>query len=99
MKLLETLLSDKYYMLTFGAFECKIIINILIIDDPAIGNGIRPHHREFLKNKSYYKKIVDFKEQNILNRIHQNYRITYLRDSVIGTIIDDPLTNHYNTVK
>ena len=85
-------------MMTFGALECKTISHILIVDDPALGTGVKPKHREFLKNKCYYKKVIDFKEQTILKKIHENYRITYLRDSVIGTIIDDPVAHQYNSV-
>jgi len=34
----------------------------------------------------------------MVKKIHLNFRLSYLRDSVIGSIIDDPLTGQFNTV-
>jgi protein phosphatase-4 regulatory subunit 3 len=60
--------------------------------------GYKPKYREFLKNESSYKQVIHYKDPDILNKIHLNFRITYLRDSVVSSIIDDPLTNQFNMV-
>jgi len=86
--LLELLLSDSYYLLVFGALEYDI-------DNPP---GYKPRYREFLKNQSYYKKVIEFEDPEIVKKIHLNFRISYLRDSVVSSIIDDPLTNQFNTI-
>jgi len=85
---LEVLLSDEYYMLIFGALEY----------DPEHAQSLAPKYREFLKNQSYYKKVIEFKDPIMVKKIHLNFRLSYLRDSVIGSIIDDPLTGQFNTV-
>jgi Component of IIS longevity pathway SMK-1. len=73
----------------------RIITSIDDIDNPP---GYKPRYREFLKNQSYYKKVIEFEDPEIVKKIHLNFRISYLRDSVVSSIIDDPLTNQFNTV-
>jgi len=58
----------------------------------------RPKYREFLENKASYKKVLDFNDETILKKIRLNYRISYLKDTVISSIIDDPLSSQFNAV-
>jgi len=52
-----------------------------------------------LKNESNYIKVIDFNDDEILRKIHLNFRIQYLKDSVMSSFIDDPLLNQFTTVK
>lgn len=86
--LLELLLSDEHYLLVFGALEYDL-------DIPKVA---RPKYREFLENRAHYRKVIDFKDETIVKKIRLNFRINYLKDSVINSIIDDPISNMFNPV-
>lgn len=46
-----------------------------------------------MKEGANYLKILEIKDEEVMNRIHQNYKINFLRDSVIASYIDDNLSN------
>ena len=46
-------------------------------------------HREFFKNQVHYNQIVDLKDKNIQNLIHFNFRLMYIKDSVLAHILDE----------
>eukprot|EP00941_MAST-03F_sp_MAST-3F-sp1_P002662 g2662.t1 len=49
----------------------------------------RPKHREFLQKKAKFKQVVPVKDEDVLFKIHQTYRLTYLRDVVLLNCLDD----------
>jgi len=85
--LFELLLSDNYYLLVFAALD---------YDSEATGNKI--NYREFLQNQATYKKVIDFNDEDILKKIRLNYRINYLKDSIVSSVLDDPLSNQFNQI-
>jgi len=70
----------------------------LQIDDLDIPKAARPKYREFLENRTHYRKVIDFKDPAIDEKIRLNFRINYLKDSVINSIIDDPISTLFNPV-
>lgn len=56
-----------------------LFIHLLcFIDDPEYGN-LHPNHREFIQKKANFKQIVPITDEDILDCIHQNFRIQYFR--------------------
>jgi hypothetical protein len=74
------------------------IFQYKFLDDPQSYGYNRSKHRDFLKNESNYVKVIEFEDPEILQQIHLNFRISYLKDSVVGSIVDDPLLNQFTTV-
>ena len=50
-------------------------------------------HRQFFKDQVVFKNLLEIDNQQILNKIHMNHRLTYLRDTAIGRFIEE------NTIK
>jgi hypothetical protein len=55
-------------------------------------------HRQFLKEFSHFKNILNIEDANILNKIHLNYRLSYLRDTAIGRFIEENTNKHINVM-
>ena len=84
-ELLEKLLSDEFFLTTFGILECIIIyiiyIYIFYIDDKILDwkkNDL--YHVEFLERVKY-NKVISVSDPDFERRIHENYRLGYLRDT------------------
>ena len=67
-------------------------------DDTENSMTQRTHHRQFLKEKSIFKKIINIEDSNIIAKIQINYRLNYLKDSVVSSYIDHQAANTFNTV-
>ncbi|CAD8124767.1 unnamed protein product [Paramecium sonneborni] len=84
---MKSLLSDKYYVTLFGIMEYH-----------SENTGVqRVSYRNFLKNELKYHQITEF-EDSIIEKIHFNYRLSYLKESVMAyyLYIEDPLNNEFN---
>jgi hypothetical protein len=72
----------------------------LILDDFESQKMLK--HRNFFREQSQFKNILNISDENIINKIHQNYRLSYLMDTAIGRfIVDSTIKNvsiiiHYN---
>ena len=80
-ELLEILMDDNYYLITFGALEYDYETYKFV------------PHRKYFKEIVRFKNILNITEPSINNKINQNLRLTYLKDTALGRLIDD------NTVK
>jgi hypothetical protein len=62
-ELLEILLSDEHYELTFGILECIYIYNKITfkLDDPKMENS-EFKHRVFLKEKAKFRSTIEIKD-------------------------------------
>ena len=84
--MLELLFSDDNYLITFGALEHE-----------SQSNNIIPHRK-------YFKEIVKFKnplnitDNSLLQKINQNLRLTYLRDTALGRIINENTNKSINLI-
>eukprot|EP00696_Hemimastix_kukwesjijk_P016109 gnl/Hemi2/4415_TR1546_c0_g1_i1.p1 gnl/Hemi2/4415_TR1546_c0_g1~~gnl/Hemi2/4415_TR1546_c0_g1_i1.p1 ORF type:complete len:735 (-),score=190.05 gnl/Hemi2/4415_TR1546_c0_g1_i1:113-2317(-) len=84
--ILEQLLDDDLIMGVMGIFEY----------DPDLHTKIK--HRDFLKNTATFKQAVQISDPAILCKIHQNFRIQYIKDVVLARILDDPTITHLNSM-
>ena len=75
--LLEELLKEEYVMQVVGALEY----------DPDVSMHIR--HREFLQNKVLFREVVPVTDVAVKAKIHQTYRIQYLKDVILPRVLDD----------
>ena len=85
-ELLELLFDDECYLITFGAFEHDIQSNKIV------------PHRKYFKEIVKFKNPLNIKDQNLLKKINQNIRLTYLRDTAFSRLIDDNTNKTINTI-
>ncbi|EIE26200.1 DUF625-domain-containing protein [Coccomyxa subellipsoidea C-169] len=75
--LLEAFLSEENVMDTVGALEY----------DPELPEQQR--HRAFLRDKVVFKEVVPIADPGLRAKIHQTYRLAYLKDVVLPRVLDD----------
>ncbi|KAK9907487.1 hypothetical protein WJX75_004578 [Coccomyxa subellipsoidea] len=75
--LLEAFLSEENVMDTVGALEY----------DPELPEQQR--HRSFLRDRVVFKEVVPIADPGLRAKIHQTYRLAYLKDVVLPRVLDD----------
>ncbi len=53
-------------------------------------------HRSFFRDSLKFKNILNLEDPSLLNKIHLNYRLAYLRDTAIGRFIEEMTIKHIN---
>ena len=84
--LTEALLDDKLYLITFGALEYDFETMKSI------------PHRKYFKNIVKFKNPLNIKNADILKKINQNLRLTYLRDTALSRLIEDNAVKTINSI-
>ncbi|KAJ8560458.1 hypothetical protein K7X08_022318 [Anisodus acutangulus] len=56
------------------------------------------HHRNFLKEHVVFKEAISIKDPIVLSKIHQTYRVGYLKDVILPRVLDDPTVANLNTI-
>ena len=84
--LLELLFDDECYLITFGALE-----------HDSQSNKTVPH-RKYFKEIVKFKNPLNIKDQSLLQKINQNLRLTYLRDTAFGRLIEDNTNRTINNM-
>ena len=84
--LLELLFDDNNYLTTFGALEHE-----------AQSNKIIPH-RKYFKEIVKFKNPLNIQDPLMIERINQNLRMTYLRDTALGRIINENTNKTINLI-
>ena len=84
--LLELLFNDECYLITFGALE-----------HDSQSNKTVPH-RKYFKEIVKFKNPLNIKDQCLLQKINQNLRLTYLRDTAFGRLIEDNTNRCINNI-
>ncbi|XP_071963542.1 serine/threonine-protein phosphatase 4 regulatory subunit 3-B-like [Antedon mediterranea] len=51
--------------------------------DPSLAAPYR--HREYLSSKSRFKEVIPITNRELLNKIHQTYRVQYIQDTILPT--------------
>lgn len=69
--LLDILLSDELILDVIGCLEY----------DPNKPEPTR--HREFIQNKSNFREIISFDNGDLINKIHQTYKVQYIQDVIL----------------
>ncbi|XP_070578172.1 serine/threonine-protein phosphatase 4 regulatory subunit 3A-like isoform X2 [Ptychodera flava] len=71
--LLDMMFSDDVIMDVIGCLEY----------DPSQPQAIR--HREYLQSRANFKEVIPISNVELLNKIHQTYRVQYIQDVVLPT--------------
>ncbi|XP_052876381.1 uncharacterized protein LOC108489047 isoform X3 [Gossypium arboreum] len=81
----------------------KIFGDELIIDiigsleyDPFIPQV--QQYRKFLKEHAVFKEVIPFKNPVVLSKIHQTYRVGYLKDVVLARVLDEATVASLNSI-
>ncbi|KAL4852743.1 Serine/threonine-protein phosphatase 4 regulatory subunit 3 [Chlorella vulgaris] len=77
--LFDLLFDEAHVMDLVGALEYE----------PDIKPEQRPKHREFLREQAVFKEVVPISDPKIRAKIHQTYRMGYLKDVVLPRLLDD----------
>lgn len=77
--LFDLLFDDAHVMDFVGALEYE----------PDIRPEQRPRHREFLRDSAVFKEVVPISDPAVKSKIHQTYRMGYLKDVVLPRVLDD----------
>lgn len=91
--IVEMLVHDDFFLITFAALE---------YDYDSVSSKKIVEHRKFLNEKAKFKNIFNIEDQQIIDKIKVNYRLTYMRDVAIARFIEEStikninLTIHYN---
>lgn len=71
--LFDVMLSEEALFDVLGVFEY----------DPNLSQPKR--HRDYLKSVSRFKEVIPFGNPELINKIHQTYRVQYIQDVVLPT--------------
>lgn len=74
-EIIEALVSDELYMITFAALEYE--------------PESKPKHRKYFKEFAKFKNVLNLDNKELINKIHINHRLVYLRDTAIGRFIEE----------
>jgi protein phosphatase-4 regulatory subunit 3 len=58
----------------------------------------KANHRQWLNSQGRYKEVVRIEDEPIRRKIHQTYRLQYLKDVVLARILDDPTFSVLNSL-
>jgi len=58
----------------------------------------KANHRQWLGKEGRYKEVVRIDDDLIRKKIHQTYRLQYLKDVVLARILDDPTFSVLNSL-
>ena len=75
--LIEVLIDDEYYLITFGALEYDFETMKSV------------PHRKYFKEIVKFKNPLNIENKDIIKKINQNLRLTYLRDTALSRLIED----------
>jgi protein phosphatase-4 regulatory subunit 3 len=65
--------------------------------DPDVGTS-RILHREFMRDQAKFKQVVEIEDKTIQTKIHQNFRISYLKDVILPRALDDAAFSTLNSI-
>lgn len=71
--LFEILFSEDLILDVIGCLEY----------DPQLAYGEKRNHRDFLKTKATFKEVIPIGNQDLINKIHQTYRVQYVQDAIL----------------
>lgn len=85
--IIEHAVSDECVLGVVGAMEY----------DPDFPDH-KANHRQWLNNQGRYKEVVRIQDDQVRRKIHQTYRLQYLKDVVLARILDDPTFSVLNSL-
>lgn len=75
----------------------KVDLTCALLDDPEYPQ-YKASYREFLTETTRFKEVVKIQDPGILAKIHQTYRLLYLKDVILARVLDDPTFNILNSL-
>lgn len=85
-QIFEKLFSDEYIMDIVGALEY----------DPEI--PFHQEHRAFLREQVLFKEAIPIRDISLLSKIHQTYRISYIKDVILPRVLDESTLATLNSI-
>ncbi|KAJ6689792.1 hypothetical protein OIU85_006131 [Salix viminalis] len=85
-QIFEKIFGDELIMDVIGSLEY----------DPEI--SCVQHHRGFLKEHVVFKEAIPIKDPHVLSKIHQTYRVGYLKDVVLARVLDEATVANLNSI-
>ncbi|ESW26354.1 hypothetical protein PHAVU_003G112400 [Phaseolus vulgaris] len=82
----ERIFSDDFIVDIIGALEY----------DPELPRV--QHHRKFLKEHVVFKEAIPIKDPVVLSKIHQTYRVGFLKDVVLARLLDEGIGANLNSI-
>ena len=84
--IVSILFSDELYLSLFGIMECTSFFPWAhSVDNKDLAT--KGNFREFFKTQVMYKKVLDIKDQHILDLSRENERMCYYRVCFIGVTV------------
>ncbi|KAM3582046.1 Platinum sensitivity protein [Umbelopsis sp. WA50703] len=59
---------------------------------------LKANHREFLADNSKFKQVVPIRDKSVESKIHQTFRLQYLKDVILARVFDDPTFSIINSM-
>lgn len=84
-QIFEKIFGDEYIMDLIGCLEY----------DP---DESHIHHRDFLKEHVVFKEAIPIKDPHVLSKIHQTYRVGYLKDVILPRVLDEAVVANLNSI-
>lgn len=85
-QIFEKVFSDEYIMDIVGALEY----------DPEI--PFHQEHRAFLREQVLFKEAIPIRDLSLLSKIHQTYRISYIKDVILPRVLDEATFATLNSI-
>ncbi|CAN1194989.1 Serine/threonine-protein phosphatase 4 regulatory subunit 3 [Linum perenne] len=85
-QIFEKIFGDEYIMDIIGALE----------NDPDVPCVQR--HRNFLKEHVVFKEAIPIRDPTVLSKIHQTYRVGYLKDVILARVLDEGTVANLNSI-
>ena len=85
-ELIEILLDDSCYLITFGALEYDFEVFKIV------------PHRKYFKEVVKFKNPLNIDDEEILQKINLNIRLSYLRDTALARVIDNTTIKAINFI-
>uniref|UniRef100_A0A2P2MU23 Serine/threonine-protein phosphatase 4 regulatory subunit 3 isoform X1 n=1 Tax=Rhizophora mucronata TaxID=61149 RepID=A0A2P2MU23_RHIMU len=85
-QIFEKIFGDELVMDVIGALEY----------DPELPHI--QHHRNFLEEHVVFKEAIPIKDPHVLSKIHQTYRVGYLKDVVLARVLDEATVANLNLI-
>nr|CDI52086.1 conserved hypothetical protein [Melanopsichium pennsylvanicum 4] len=84
--LFEYILQDDVFLGVVGMLEY----------DPEFPR-LKANYRDHLTQRARFKQVIDIGDPMIVAKIHQTYRLLYLRDVILARVVDDPTVSILNS--
>ncbi|KAL0457478.1 UNVERIFIED_CONTAM: Serine/threonine-protein phosphatase 4 regulatory subunit [Sesamum latifolium] len=84
-QIFEKMFGDELIMDVIGCLEY----------DPEVPHS---HHRNFLKEHVVFKEAIPIKDPVVLSKIHQTYRVGYLKDVILPRALDEAIIANFNSI-